>query len=57
MVGTITRETKREGQRKVKRRIASTNQKKKEKASPFHGMKLFQSQPLYCRLHANCEIY
>jgi len=40
MAETITRETKREGQKKAKKLTAYRNQKKK-KASPYCGRKLF----------------
>jgi hypothetical protein len=39
MAKTITRETKKEGQRKAKRQTTRKNQKK-EKARSFHGGKL-----------------
>jgi hypothetical protein len=42
MAGTSIRDTKREGQRKAKRCITCKN-KKKEKASPSRGKKLFHS--------------
>jgi hypothetical protein len=44
MAGTITKETKREGQGKAKRRIACNNQKR-EKISPFHDRNLSHSWP------------
>jgi len=48
MAGTITGETKRLGQRKVKRhnQLAGTKRKKGERASPSRGMKLSHPQPL-----------
>jgi len=45
MVGTITKETKREGQGKAKRCIACQNQKS-EKASPSCSRKLSHPWPL-----------
>jgi hypothetical protein len=44
MVGTITWETKKEGQRKAKC-IAYKNQKKRERINPFCGRKLFHPWP------------
>jgi hypothetical protein len=45
MAGTITKETKREGQGKVKRRTTCKN-KKRERASPSHDGKLSHSWPI-----------
>jgi len=45
MAGNITGETKREGQRKAKRRIAHMNKRKRERANPFHGRKLPHPRP------------
>jgi hypothetical protein len=43
MAGTITWETKREGQKKAKRRTTHKNQNNyKKKTSPSHGRKLSQ---------------
>jgi len=45
MAGTITGETKREGQRRAKIRTAYRH-KKWEKANPSHGGKLSHPRPL-----------
>jgi hypothetical protein len=46
MAKTIIGETKREGQRKAKRRTTHRNQKERKKISSSHGRKLFHPWPL-----------
>jgi hypothetical protein len=46
MARTITKETKKEGQGKAKRRTTQKNKKKKERASASHGRKLSHPQRL-----------
>jgi hypothetical protein len=45
MLGTITKETKKKGQKKVKRQTIPRNQKR-EKVNPSRGRKLFHPWPL-----------
>jgi hypothetical protein len=56
MAKTIARETKKGRPKKGQKMNNLHELRKRERVNPFCGRKLSHPWPLYCRLHANCEV-